>query len=282
MHREARISNYILAGLSALSLTLMALPLSGPVRAFKTCVVYVLNPVAFHGARGVERVAGVPGRVRELLAADMRNRELEESLKESLWVKAEAEVLKGENARLRSAVGLKAPAGFSPLWARLMERDPLHWYRSIMVEAGLDDGLAVNTPVLGRRGDSLAAVGRVVEVRPRSLVVLLVTDELSSVAAYLSSSTLEGLVQGQGSARLLMNYLPSDASLSPGEMVFTSPTSATFPPDVLVGTVSKVNPRDPFLTFQSVEVQAAVDPSALKEVLLLRRPQSARGGAVSK
>jgi len=53
MHREARIANYILASLCIVSLTLLSLPLSMPVQAFKTAVSYILNPVAFYGAKAV-------------------------------------------------------------------------------------------------------------------------------------------------------------------------------------------------------------------------------------
>jgi rod shape-determining protein MreC len=138
------------------------------------------------------------------------------------------------------------------------------------VDAGADRGLSLNDPVLGPSEGRLVAVGRVVDVRPRSATILLLTDELSAVAAYLSSGTLEGLVQGQDGPRVRMNYLNAEAALATGDSVYTSPTSATFPPDVLIGKVAKVNPRDPFLTFQSVEITPAADASSLQELMILR------------
>lgn len=275
MHREARISNYVLASFSIVSLTLLSLPIAAPVQAFKICVTYVLNPVAYYGAKGQERLASVPARIRGLLSADIENRLMHEEIQEALWVRAQMEALKAENGRLRSTLGLGAPKGHAPLWAHVMERDPLHWYRSLMVDKGGLQGVSLNAPVLGEGPEGLVAIGRVVEVRPKTSVVLLVSDELSSVAAYLSSSTLEGLVQGQGGSRLLMNYLSSEATLQVGERVYTSPTSATFPPDILMGTVVKVNPRDPFLTFQSAEIQAAVEAASLKTVMILRLQEAA-------
>jgi rod shape-determining protein MreC len=270
MHREARIANYVLAAFSVVSLVLLSLPLTAPVQAFKACVVYLLDPAAYNGARGVERLAAAPAAARSLLAADSENRLMLEQVRQALWVKAEADALRADNRRLRAALGLKPPAQREAVWASVMERDPLHWYRSVVVGAGREQGIALNAPVLGAKGGALAAVGRIVEVRARSSVVLLATDELSSVAAYLSSSTAEGLVQGQGSSRLRMEYLSPEASLSAGYLVYTSPTSAIFPPDILIGRVSRVYARDPFLTFQSVEVQPAVDASSLEELMILR------------
>lgn len=270
MHREARIANYVLTALSLAALIMLSLPLSAPVLAFKTCLGYLIDPGVYYGQRGVERLALAPARARELLSADMDNRRLKEELRQAAWLRAEADSLRQENRRLRAELGLAAPGGRDFVWARVMERDPLHWHRSFMVDAGHDRGVALNAPVLGARGESLAVVGRIVEVRPKSALVLLVTDELSSVAAALSLSGQEGLVQGQGGARLLMNYLSLQAAPQIGEAVAASATSPTFPEGVVVGTVARVFPRDAFLTFQSVEVAPAVEVSTLKEVMILK------------
>lgn len=265
---------------------MLSLPLSGPVASFKACLVYVLDPLVYYSAKEVDRFADVPGNVRGLLDADAENRLMREQGKQAVWARTESDALRSENRRLRSLLNLKAPSGRAPVWAHVLERDPLHWYRSLTVDAGGEQGVVLNSPVLGANGGGLAAVGRVVEVRPKSSVVMLVTDEPSSVAAFLSTAAVEGLVQGQGSSRLLMSYLPPDAVLEVGDRVYTSPTSATFPAEVLIGTVVKVYPKDPFLTFQSVEVRPAVDASSMDELMILKpegappaetEPQEARG-----
>jgi rod shape-determining protein MreC len=256
--------------LTALSLVLLSLPLSSPVRAFKACASYVFDPISYHGERGSQKLAEAPSRMRELLSADIENRRLQEELRRLSWLQSTVDGLSLENERLRAALGLKTPPGRHPVWAHVMERDPQHWYGSVGVDAGADRGVSLNDPVLGRKGDVVVAVGRVVEVRPMTSTVLLLTDQRSAAAAYLSSGTLEGLVQGQDVPHLRMNYVNSVAHLVPDDSVYTSPTSATFPPDVLIGRVARVYPRDPFLAFQSVEVAPALDAAALQEVLILR------------
>jgi rod shape-determining protein MreC len=270
MQRETRIAHYVVGTLTALSLILLSLPLSSPVRAFKACAGYVFDPLSYEGERGSQRVAEAPSRVRELLSADIENRRLKDELRRTTWMKSSLDGLSLENDRLRRALGLKTPPGRYPIWAHVMERDPLRWYGSVGVDAGADKGVSLNDPVLGRKDDAVVAVGRVIEVRPLTSTVLLLTDQRSAAAAYLSSGTLEGLVQGQDAPHLRMNYLNSEARLVPDDLVYTSPTSATFPPDVLVGRVARVYPRDPFLAFQSVEVAPALDAAAMQEVLILR------------
>lgn len=268
--RETRTAHYVLAALSGIALVLLSLPLSSPVRSFKAAASYVLDPVAWHGEKGVQRVAGAPERVGRLLTADLENDRLKVELKRMEWLKTTVESLSIENERLRRSMGLRPPEGRSPLWAHVLERDPLHWYRSVVVDAGSAEGLTLNDPVLGPADGRLVAVGRIVDVRPESSVLLLLTDEASSAAAYLSSGTLEGLVQGQDGPRLRMNYLNAETAIEPGDAAYTSPTSATFPPDILLGRVARVYPKDPFLTFQSVEIAPALDASSLQEVIILR------------
>lgn len=282
MHRENRAANYLLASFTIISLTLLSLPLSGPVRAFKATATYVLTPIPYVGEKGFDRFADAPGRLRDLIAADMDNQALKGQLKQVEWLKSQVDSLTAENARLRAALSLKSPSGRAALWAHVLERDPLHWYASITVDAGSEDGVALNAPVLGNDGGRVVAIGRVTDVRPRSAVVLLLTDELSSAASYVVSPSTtapdgerppiyEGLLQGQGRSSLRMNYLSPDAQVHTGDLVYTSPTSATFPSDVLLGTVSSVYALDPFLAFQSVEVRPAVGASSLDEVMILRQ-----------
>ena len=268
--RETRTAHYVLAALSTVALVLLSLPLSSPVRSFKAAASYVLDPVAWHGEKGVQRLAGAPERVGRLLTADMENLRLQAELKRLEWLKTTVESLSMENERLRRALSLRAPGTRSPVWAHVLERDPLHWYRSVAIDAGSEQGISLNDPVLGPADGKLVAVGRIVEVRPDSSIVLLLTDELSAAATYLSSGTLEGLVQGQDGPRLRMNYLNAEAVIALGDSAYTSPTSATFPPDILIGRVARVYPRDPFLTFQSVELTPALDASSLQEVMVLR------------
>ncbi|NNN07038.1 MAG: rod shape-determining protein MreC [Elusimicrobia bacterium] len=272
MQRETRIAHYVAVCLAALSLVLLSLPLSSPVRAFKACAAYVFDPLPYEGEQGYQRIALAPERVRALLTADVQNRRLQDALRGDAWLKATAQSLAAENDRLRADLGLKTPSALHPLWAHVMERDPLRWYSSFSVDAGADLGVTLNDAVLGRSSDTVVAVGRVVDVRPREATVLLLTDERSAVAAYLSSGTLEGLVQGQSQNQglLLMSYINSEARIVPGDTVYTSPTSVTFPPDVLIGRVAAVNPRDPFLASQSVEISPASNAAALQEVLILR------------
>jgi rod shape-determining protein MreC len=271
MHRETQISNYILAAFSALALIMLSLPLSAPVRACKAGLVYLFNPAVYCGAQGLQRLADTPPGLSRLLSADLENVRLRAQLRQDVWQLAQMDALREQNQRFARALGLKPPRGYAPLWGEVLERDPLHWYSSIMVSIGATQGVPLNAPVLGEREGALVAIGRVTEVRRDSCVVLLLTDESSSAAAYLSSAAVEGLVQGEkgGGPRLSMNYLAPEVPLVQGDLVYTSATSATFPGHILIGSVAAIQPRDPAWNTQSVAVQPALDAASLSQVMIL-------------
>jgi rod shape-determining protein MreC len=268
MNRDHRVANYLLFGFSAISLVLLSLPLSGKVLALRSYASYLLNPIPYYGGGAVNRLKGLPENAARLIAGDVELLEARRRLKEAGLLAEELNALREENARLRESVGLSPRGARRVRWAEVLQRDSLQWHRSIRIAAGSRDGVRINAPVLGLYEGRLGVVGRITRVFDKTATVLLVTDELSAVAARISGRW-EGLVQGQGNARLRMNYLPLQTDFSLGEMVRTSRTSAAFPPGIAVGRVSRVFEPDQFLAFQTVELEPAVPAASLQEVLIL-------------
>ncbi|MFH2203617.1 MAG: rod shape-determining protein MreC [Elusimicrobiota bacterium] len=269
MNRDLRAANYLLLLFGIISMVLLSLPLTGKVGAFRAYASYLLDPVPFYGSRAFDRFANIPTDAVRLISGDIELLRARRRLREATHLQSENESLRRENRRLSEALGITPEERRVLRWARVMQRDSMNWHRSLTVSAGADDGMVVNAPVLGLKDGVLGVVGRVTGVRPKTSIVLLLTDDLSAAAAYLPANDLEGLIQGRGTHWLRMNYLPLGADIPVGEKVYTSPTSATFGPDLLIGTITRKFERDPFLAFQSVEVTPAVTAASLKEVLIL-------------
>ncbi|PCI36989.1 MAG: rod shape-determining protein MreC [Elusimicrobia bacterium] len=268
MNRDDRVANYMLFAFSVISLVLLSLPLSGKVRSFRACVSYLLNPIPYYAGSATERIKDLPKNAARMISGDIELHEARRRLEEAQLVFEEVQTLREENSRLRLAAGLAPSGGRRLRWASILQREPMQWHRSLRVAAGAVDGVKINAPVLGLYDGRLGVVGRIIQVEERIATVLLLTDELSAVAARISQKW-EGLTQGVGSARLKMNYLPVETEFEIGDEVRTSPTSAAFPAGIAIGTVSKLYESDPFLAFQSVELEPAVPASALREVLIL-------------
>ena len=136
MQRESRIAHYVVGVLTAGSLVLLSLPLSSPVRSFKACVSYVLDPIPYQGERGIQKLAETPSRVRELLSADMENRRLQEELRRLAWLKADVESLGLENIRLRGFLVLPSLEGRGWGWVA-----PRHSAAAAMIASTTPTGL---------------------------------------------------------------------------------------------------------------------------------------------
>jgi len=141
---------------------------------------------------------------------------------------------------------------------------------TITIDKGSSDGIHENMPVVASAG----LVGHVVNVGTSSSVVQLIIDPDSSVAGRLDVSRQTGLLSGEGPADLQMSLVEPSVEVAPDEHVVTAGyriagvAESLYPPNVLVGTVSRVLDEDS-ATEKFLTVRPAVDFSSLSLVLVV-------------
>jgi rod shape-determining protein MreC len=141
---------------------------------------------------------------------------------------------------------------------------------TITIDQGSSDGIAENMPVVASAG----LVGHVVTVGSSSSVVRLIIDPDSSVAGRLDVSRQTGLLSGEGPADLQMSLVEPTVEVAPDEHVVTAGyriagvAESLYPPNVLIGTVSRVLEEDS-ATEKFITVRPAVDFSSLSLVLVV-------------
>ena len=141
---------------------------------------------------------------------------------------------------------------------------------TIEIDKGSSDGIARDMPVISSAG----LVGHVVQVGANSSRVQLIIDPDSFVAGRLDVSRQTGLLSGEGNQDLQMSLVESTAEVSPDERVVTAGykirnvAESLYPPNVLIGTVSRVLEEDA-ATEKFVTVRPAVDFSSLSLVLVV-------------
>lgn len=156
----------------------------------------------------------------------------------------------------------------SALVARTVAADPALGSGAVTIDAGAEDGVVLDSPVLVAGG----LVGRVVRTAPSTSEVLLVTDPASSVAVRMGDQG--ALVRGTGdrhAARL--DFVDPLAPVEVGRRVVTmgSDDGWPYPAGLPVGTVSSVTGELGELD-RTVVIEPAVTLSALDRVLVLTRP----------
>lgn len=141
---------------------------------------------------------------------------------------------------------------------------------TIEIDKGSSDGIARDMPVIASAG----LVGHVVQVAANSSRVQLIIDPDSFVAGRLDVSRQTGLLSGEGDQDLEMSLVESTVEVGPDERVVTAGykirdvAESLYPPNVLIGTVSRVLEEDA-ATEKFVTVRPAVDFSSLSLVLVV-------------
>ena len=268
MYKGRRLADILLAAYAAAALLVLSLPVGPWVQAFRRLLAYSLMPGFERGAAALEAVSGVSDTWARLLKADLENQELKQKLDDAELKEEEAKSVLAEDAHLREVLDLKSHLPWRFKTARVIERDPAAWYSSLYVDKGEGDGVRPGAAAFTLENGRLTLAGRVVEASSESARVLLVTDDLSAVAALVAPGGWQGLVEGQGPRDLRMNFLPAEALPRVGDEVLTSPVSPTFPPNVLIGTVSRVLESDPHLPYRPLDVRPAAHPAKLKLLLI--------------
>jgi rod shape-determining protein MreC len=202
---------------------------------------------------------------RDVVALRQRNTELETEVS-----RLQAQVVQLKNS-VSEADALAALVNFSRsnpensyTAASVIGRDPSPFLRYIIIDKGSNEGLRRGMPVVTDQG----LVGRVDAVINRAARVQLITDTSSAVNIRLEKAKKEAILTGTVSGDLILDFVPQDVSLEPGDLVLTSGLSGGYPADLIVGQVLNARKRDSDL-FQQAVIQPVVDFTKLKIVLAI-------------
>ena len=188
------------------------------------------------------------------------NSKLQEQLRE-------LEILKSENNTLKEYVNLKDKySEFTTVPAYVIERSISNYEKIVVINAGTDDGVKENMPVISESG----LVGYVISATNNTAKIQTIIDTASSVSANISnvqdSVILRGTLNNTETVRA--TYIPADSTILQGDQVVTSGLGGIYPKGILIGTVkSVVNTKNEADRYAEIEV--ATDFSRLETVLVI-------------
>lgn len=174
--------------------------------------------------------------------------------------------LERANDRLSEVLQFRSELEVEVRGARVIARDPQHWFRSIVIDLGRRDGIRPGMAVLAPGG----VVGRVLDVARTTSRVMLLTDNDSGIAAIVQRTRAEGVVHGARDQGCRMNYLRRDVDVKLGDRVVTSGLDGIFPKGISIGEVVEVVPEHRDLLL-SARVRPSVRLAELEEVLVVMR-----------
>jgi len=207
---------------------------------------------------------------RDLATLRARNSELQAQVNQLLIDKVRADEVEHEYEQVRRLLGFaeanpNLTVRGSQIVGRVLAESPNNYIDRIQIDLGQQHGVRPGMAVVTERG----LVGRVTDVFATTSQVMLLTDPNSAVSAFIQSSRLQGVIRGQvGSSLLLMDRIPQDFQVSPGDIVLTSGLGGNLPRNLVIGQVVSVRSRD-YEMFQQAIVRPTVDFRRLEMVLVI-------------
>lgn len=269
---------------------------------FETWKVKILIAIAVFFA-GVMLYAGVNGRLtaapQELLSVAVapfqRAAAAISSGASALWEKytnidavmEENEQLRTENAELKNQLvdydRLKAENDAYKALTNIQEenpdttyvssfvigRDPLDEFYGFTLDKGTKDGVEANDTVVSDDG---YLVGMVLEADLTSCKVMTILHPNFNAAGVVSRTRDNGIISGSADyaadGLCIFTNLPRATQAGEGDQIITTGLGGVFPPDVLLGTVQKVE-ADASGKSSLAIVEPGADPREVKHVFII-------------
>jgi rod shape-determining protein MreC len=149
--------------------------------------------------------------------------------------------LAAENAQLRNLLKVVPEPSISYVTARVIASSGGAFVRSVMVNAGRDNGVARGQAAISGEG----LIGRVAEVGSRAARILLLTDLNSRVPVLVDGSRQRAVLVGDNSERPGLHYLDAGSSVALGDRIVTSGQGGIFPPGLPVGVIVALDGEAP-------------------------------------
>ena len=201
--------------------------------SMRTTIADGLAPALDFVSRPLVAAGNVVDGARGLVHLYHENRRLTQDNERLMQWQQSALKLAADNRQLRGLLKAVPEPSVSYATARVIASSGGAYVRTVMVNAGSDDGLARGQAAIS--GDGL--VGRLTEVGGRAARVLLITDLNSRVPVTVESGRLNAVLAGDNSERPRLAYVGSTDGLKIGDRVVTSGEGGVFPPGLPVGVI---------------------------------------------
>jgi rod shape-determining protein MreC len=237
---------------SVFSLWMVSASATMQARIVRSLTVTVFYPLQYclNQFTRINNIFGENRRLREEVA-DLRTRE---SLLEEQGA---------ENVRLRKLLNFSQSCSFNLLPVRVIARDPSPLFRSIVIDAGKNDGVVMWMPLVGEQG----LVGKVVQVMRGMSLVQLLSDPSNRTSVIDRRTRAVSVLETENGSEFFIRCR-SHEDVQTGDTIITSGLGGIYPAGLLVGFVDRVLDHDPLFTTMSLKL--AIDFRHLEEVFVVK------------
>jgi len=164
--------------------------------------------------------------------------------------------LEKDNKRLREILSLQRLSDSESISAAVISRKTGSFWKQIILNKGLKDGVEVGSFVVGPGG----LLGRINNTSLFTSSVKLLTSPESKVGVWAERIQRHGLLVGTGNDYPKVIFYNKDINIKVGDFVLSSPASTLLPPNIPIGII------------QSIDGELKAIKTA--NILLLAKPQA--------
>lgn len=173
--------------------------------------------------------------------------ELVKAKKENEFLKDELEKMRAyyittlnvyqENKDLKEALNFVKDKSTNYRVAHIIAQSHQLFNNNIIIDAGKNRGIKEGNIVVGKVG----VIGRIESVEENRSRVILLNDSASRIPIIISRSRVRGILAGNNSNMMEVNYFSKGKKVETDDLVFTSGDGDTLPPGLFIGKVRKVD-----------------------------------------
>jgi rod shape-determining protein MreC len=204
--------------------------------SLRTTVADDAAPVLGALSRPVVATTDLVERVRGMFEIYEANSALTQENRRLLQWQQAALNLAAENNELRGLLRLVPKEARSFVTARVIATSGGAYVRSLLINAGSDNGVARGQAAITGGG----LVGRLTEVGTRAARILLITDLNSRIPVVVQNSRQSAVLAGDNSEQPRLLYLTPPTAVAVGDRIVTSGEGGIFPPGLPVGIVASI------------------------------------------
>jgi rod shape-determining protein MreC len=244
-------------------------------RQLQDKVMGVFSPFIHASASVGDALSGSGDVIGDPVQLQKDNEKLQVEVQRLRIITKKYDELMDENNKLRRLVDYKQGSPFKLTAARVIKRSAGTWWNTLIIDKGSLDGLGTDSPVISDVG----LIGKTGKLSPHMAEVILLTDELCRVSAYIEGTREKGILAGERGGTdlrpdLRLRFLSRNAVINIGATVYSSGDGGVFPPGLQLGKVKRFENREisgeaivePVVDFQNIEHVFVIEMQRAEEV----------------
>ena len=200
------------------------------LRSFVKDVIYRSSVVVSFPTKSLKSAADIVEKHTDLYNKNVELKQENIKLKTNI---SNSNFLKFENQQLRKLLDEDIALSTNLVSSRVMLDKQSPYLNSFIINSGTNKKIKNGLAVL----DGENFIGRIVDVNFFSSRILLVTDLNSKIPVIVEPTGYHAILSGKGKIEPILDFLPENHTVQPGNKVYTSGKEGIFLPGIPIGQV---------------------------------------------